>query len=140
MLQFLTLTKQLEKAETVHDAESVIKDKPLRLAQCCDVLGQGYKTAGQDQKSKTWNNLATRWYRAARNAQPKDLIVIRQFIDFLLCSGQLEEVEDRLKAILDNKDPGNDEERAWARRTLALTLAASKVAGKRREAPSSSTK
>ena len=84
LLQFLTLTKQLEKAETaVHDAESVIKDKPLRLAQCCDVLGQGYKTAGQDQESKTWNNLATRWYRAARNAQPKDLIVIRQFIDFL---------------------------------------------------------
>ena len=112
----------------------LIKDKPLRLAQCCDVLGQGYKTAGQDQKSKTWNNLATRWYRAARNAQPKDLIVIRQFIDFLLRSGQLEEVEDRLKAILDNKDPGNDEERAWARRTLALTLAASKVAEKRREA------
>jgi len=135
LLQFLTLTKQLEKAETaVHDAESVIKDKPLRLAQCCDVLGQGYKTAGQDQESKTWNNLATRWYRAARNAQPKDLIVIRQFIDFLLRSGQLEEVEDRLKAILDNKDPGNDEERAWARRTLALTLAASKVAEKRREA------
>ena len=56
LVEFLTLTKQLEKAEkAVHDAESALKEKPLRPAQCCEVLGRAYKTAGQDdQKSKSW--------------------------------------------------------------------------------------
>ncbi len=136
LVQVLSTTKNLEKAEdVVRDAESAIKDKPLRVARCCEVLAQAYKAAGQIQKYEYWNSSAARWYSAARNEQPRDPVVSFQLIAFLFRSGQLKEVEVLLRAILDNKAPGNAEQRAWARRNLALTLAASSDPEKRREAP-----
>ena len=48
LVQFLTLTKQLEKAEkAVHDAESALKEKPLGLLSAARCWDEAYKTAGQ---------------------------------------------------------------------------------------------
>ncbi len=136
LVGYLTLTKQWEKAEkAVHGAESVLKEKPLGPARCCEVLGRAYKTAGQaDQKSKSWLEEAGRWYTAAKKAQPNDLMVIRQYFDYLFRSGQIKELELQLKTIPENNDPKNPEKRALARHTLVLTLLASRDAEKRREA------
>ncbi len=99
MVRFLASTMQMEKAEkAVYDAESALKGKPLGPAICCEMLGQSYKTAGQDeQKSKFWLGRAGRWYLAARNAQPKDRIVFRQYIEFLSRSGDAKKVGDVLE-------------------------------------------
>ena len=136
LVDFLTLTKQLEKAEkAVLGAESALKEKPLGPAQCCEVLGRAYKTAGQaDQKSKSWLERAGRWYAKAKAAQPNDLMVVRQYFDYLFRSGQFKELESQLKTIPENNDPKNPEKRALARHTLVLTLLASGDAEKRREA------
>ncbi len=136
LVEFLTSTKQLEKAEkAVLGAESALKEKPLGPARCCEVLGRAYKTAGQaDQKSKSWLETAGRWYTAAKKAQPNDLMVIRQYFDYLFRSGQIKELELQLKTIPENNDPKNPEKRALARHTLVLTLLASRDAEKRREA------
>ena len=136
LVELLTLTKQLEKAEkAVHDAESALREKPLGPARCCEVLGRAYKTAAQDnQKSKFWLDEAGRWYIAAQRAQPNDLMVTRQYFDFLFGSGRIPELESWLNTILGNKEPKNAEKRALARRYKALTLLASKDAEQRRKA------
>ena len=128
LVQFLAKTKQMEKAEqAVRDAEVALKDKsPIGLARCCEALGQAYKLAGQDaQKTKIWYDAATQWYKTAQNAKPDDPAATHQFVEFLLRSGQLKDVELQLTAILEKnqlKDPKSADEVAWARRTLALTL------------------
>lgn len=136
LVEFLTLTKEMDKAEkAVHDAESALKEKPLGPARCCEVLGRAYKTAGQDdQKSKFWLDRAGRWYIAAQKAQPNDLMVIRQYFDFLFGSGQIKELELQLKTILENNEPKNAEKRVLAMRTKALTLLTSRDAEQRRKA------
>ena len=136
LVELLTLTKQLEKAEkAVHDAESALREKPLGPARCCEVLGRAYKTAAQDnQKSKFWLDEAGRWYVAAQRAQPNDLMVTRQYFDFLFGSGRIPELESWLNTILGNKEPKNAEKRALARRYKALTLLASRDAEQRRKA------
>jgi cellulose synthase operon protein C len=140
LVQFLAMTKQMEKAEkAAHDAESALKQKPLGPARCCEVLGRTFKAAGQDdEKTKAWFDRAGRWYTAARNAKPNDFMVVRQYIDFLFRSGQSKDVESQLTTILENKnrvdDPKNAEEMAWARRTLASTLLASRDAEQSRKA------
>ena len=136
LVEFLTLTKQLEKAEkAVHDAESALREKPLGPARCCEVLGRAYKTATQDdQKSKLWLDEAGRWYVAAQRAQPNDLMVTRQYFDFLFGSRRIPELESWLNTILENKEPKNAEKRALARRYKALTLLASRDAEQRRKA------
>ena len=91
LVEFFTLTKQFENAEkAVLEAESALKEKPLGPARCCEVLARAYKTAGQDdEKSEAWLERAGRWYATAQKAQPKDLSVSRQYIDFLVRSGNM---------------------------------------------------
>lgn len=86
LVQFFTTNKQIVKAErAVQEAESAINDKQLALAQCCELLGQAYKTAGQDEKkSKDWLDRAGRRYAAAGNEQTEDLNMTRQYIEFLV--------------------------------------------------------
>jgi len=99
LVEFFTLTKQFENAEkAVLEAESALKEKPLGPARCCEVLARAYKTAGQDdKKSEAWLERAGRWYKSARSAQPKDLFVWRQYIDFLFRSGQIKTARDALE-------------------------------------------
>ena len=127
-MEFLVVTKQMEKADNeVQKAQQAIKDKPLSVARCCELLGQAYKSVLRgEQKAKVWTEQAARWYAVARNADPRNHDVIRQYIDFLLRSGDLETAKARLDAIRSNATPADAEERAWATRTLALTLASSK--------------
>ncbi|HKM52378.1 MAG TPA: tetratricopeptide repeat protein, partial [Isosphaeraceae bacterium] len=91
LVEFFTFTKQLENAEkAVLEAEAALKDMPLGAARCCEVLARAYKTAGQDDKnSEAWLEMAGRWYAAAQKARPKDLGVSRQYIDFLVRSGNM---------------------------------------------------
>lgn len=128
LVEFLVVTKQMEKADNeVQKAQQAIKDKPLSVARCCELLGQAYKSVLRgEQKAKVWTEQAARWYAVARNADPRNHDVIRQYIDFLLRSGDLKTAKARLDAIRSNATPADAEERAWATRTLALTLASSK--------------
>jgi len=128
LVQFLAQTNQMDKAEqAVRDAEVVLKDKsPIGLGRCCEALALAYKETGQAaQKTKIWYDAATQWYRAAQNAKPDDPAPNHQLVEYLLRSGQFENVVSQLESILDKnhpKDPKSTDEVTWARRTLALTL------------------
>src|SRR5271157_364775 len=140
LVKFLATSKALDEAEkVVRDAEAALKEKPLGPAECCERLGQAYKTSGQDdEKSKFWLARAGRWYTAAGNLKASSLAVNRPYFSFLYRSGQIKDVQSQLRAILANKkqveDPKNAEEIAWTRRTLASILLVTRDAEQRHEA------
>ncbi len=66
------------------------------------------------------------WYEKAQAAHPEDLAVVRRAAEFLIQTNQMAEVEAQLDAILKRGSNVHGAAMiAWARRTLALTLASS---------------
>jgi tetratricopeptide (TPR) repeat protein len=128
LVQFLCHTSQMQKAEAaIRDAETALKKQsPLGIARCCEVLAQAYKAAGADlERTKSWYDKATQWYREAQRTKPVDPAITHQLIEFLIRSGQSRDVETQLTAILEKDlgtDPQTQREAAWARRSLAFSL------------------
>jgi len=133
LVQFLVSTKQIEKAErVVVDVEKTVganADAPekaaLAAAQCFDMVGQGHQAAAHEAQAASWYDKAKALYLKAQAAKPDDATLKRTYVEFLLRTNQLVEVETQLTALLNQSDdPKNAQELAWAKRTLALTLVA----------------
>lgn len=128
LVQFLASTKQIEKAERVAGevAQAVGADEgDLAAAQCADMVGQGHQAAAHEEEAASWYDKAKALYLKALTAKPNEATLKRTYVEFLLRTNQLGEVETQLAELL--KQPANDknaEELAWAKRTLALTLVA----------------
>jgi tetratricopeptide (TPR) repeat protein len=127
LVQFLVFTKQPEKAaKAIEDAEATLPQAqaPLALAQCCALMGG--LTSGDEDATKAWYARAKGWFETAQAAHPDDLSIARRLTDFFLRTKQMAEVEAQLDAILKRgANAQNTETVAWARRTLARTLASS---------------
>jgi cellulose synthase operon protein C len=125
LVQLMVLTNQPEKAaRAIQDAEAMLPQPqaPLALAQCCALMGLANQ-AIDEASTKQWYARAKEWYEKAQAAYPDDLSIARRLTDFFLRTKQMGEVEAQLDAIL--KRSQSAETVAWARRTLALTLASS---------------
>ena len=98
------------------------------------MMGRAYEKI-DDGTKKQWYAKAKEWYEKARAAHPDDLSITRRLTDFFLQTKQIAKVEAQLNAILKpGSSPKAPETVAWARRTLALTLAASTDPQRVREA------
>jgi len=128
LIQFLVSTKQMEKAErTVDDvAKAVGSEKAaLAAAQCSDIVGQGHQAAAHEVEAASWYDKAKALYLKAQTDKPADATLKRTYVEFLLRTNQLAEVETQLTAFLNQPaNAGNAQDLAWAKRTLALTLVA----------------
>jgi tetratricopeptide (TPR) repeat protein len=126
LVQFMVLTKQIEKAErAIQDAEAALPpaQAALALAQCCEMIGRAYDN--DDEAMKRWYTKGAEWYEKAKVAHPDDISIVRRLTDFYRRTKQMAAAEAQLTGILkqDSSSPG--EQKAWARQTLALILAAS---------------
>jgi tetratricopeptide (TPR) repeat protein len=113
LAQFLTRTGDKGKAEElVAQAQKKLKgDKALlALAQCHELIGQ-------EQRAKEL-------YEKALSAQRDDTAALRQIAYFHLRRNQPAEAKKYLERLVDLKS-GSPQEKAQARRTLALVLASS---------------
>ena len=126
LVKVLLLNKHpVEAAKVIKDAEANLPQPqaPLALAQCCELVGKAYEGIDEDKK-KQWYAQAKGWYEKAQAAHPDDLSITRRLTDFFLQTKQIAQVEAQLNAILKRgSKPQSAETVAWARRTLALTLA-----------------
>jgi cellulose synthase operon protein C len=124
LVQVLLVCKQpVKAAQVIKEAEAALPpaQAPLAMAQCCAAMGKIYE--GDEAERKGWFSLAKGWYEKAIATHPDDLTMVRSLIEFLAQTRQTAEVETQLEAIL--KNPKSPVIAAWARRTLALALAAS---------------
>ena len=86
-----------------------------------------YEKTGNVQKAAKWYGDAAAWYEKAHEAKPDDPSITRESTQFLFRLGQINKVKAQLATILKQPpSPANADQLAWARRTLALTLLASK--------------
>ena len=75
---------------------------------------------------KRWYDRAKGWYEKAVAAHPDDMMIARRLTEFYVQTKQMNEVEAQLDPILKSAaNPKNAEIKAWARRTLARSLASS---------------
>lgn len=122
LVRFLTLTRQLDKAEqAVRDAEAPLAARPLALAQCCEVVGKTLELSDPD-RAKAWYGQARGWFDKAQQAlkDPADLSVKRQLAKFLLDTNAAADAEGLFKDILKRTEDGKSPALAtWARRGLA---------------------
>ncbi|WP_165250287.1 tetratricopeptide repeat protein [Paludisphaera soli] len=139
LVQFLVVTGGVDKAQEV--AGQVEKNvertrAPLTLAACADLIAQGYQAAAQDAPRAKWLATAKAAYGRALAAKPDDFSLRRGYVEFLLRSQLVDDVEKELTAIV--KPPADAkaapavsaEDLAWAKRTLALThVARSELGG-----------
>ena len=129
---FLVQTGQVDKAETaVSEAKAALTGNQapalLSLAQCDAAIGMSYEKTGNIQKAAKWYGDAAAWYEKAHEAKPDDPSIIRESTQLLFRLGQINKVKAQLATILKQPpSPANADQLAWARRTLALTLLASK--------------
>ena len=134
LVQFMVITKQLQKAEkAIKDAEAVVHPDqvPLALAQCCELMGRAYEQ-NDDGATKQWYTRAAEWYEKAKSDHPDDFSIVRRLTSFYIQTKQIAEAEAQLNAILKESDKSLSTERvAWARRTLALALSDRPPAGSR---------
>ncbi len=124
LVEFLIQTKQPAAAlETIKDAEFVLPrlEAPLALAHCYALLGKAYEDKDDGEKKK-WYAQAKIWYTKAQVYHPDDLAVAHRAADFFTKTGQTAALEAQMEAILKR---GSKTVSAWARRTLALSLATS---------------
>ena len=76
------------------------------------------------ETTKQWYAQAKGWYEKAKAAHPDDFSIVRRLTEFFCQTKQMAKAEAQLDAILKRgAEPQNAETVAWARRTLALTLA-----------------
>ena len=137
LVQFLLLTKQAKKAEAaIKDAEATLPaaQAPLALAQCCEMMGRAYENSDEGA-AKLWYAKAAEWYKNAKDVHPDDFSIVRRLTEFYRRTKQMAAAEAQLNAILKQDVHSQSAENvAWARRTLALTLAASTDARERARA------
>ncbi len=116
---WVALVQHLARVNRKADAESVLasvpktlkaKQVPLTLAQCHDALGR-YDAAREQ-------------YQAALAARPDDPAVTRLAAGFELRWNRAKEAEPLLRALVEGKVKASDADVAWARRGLAMVLAA----------------
>ena len=88
------------------------EERNLFSAQIFDILEQ--------------NEKAEQAYRAALSEQPSNPVIMRSLAGFLLRSNKREEARTYLKQLIDMGYEKGQEHFAWARRTLARDIAASK--------------
>jgi cellulose synthase operon protein C len=81
---------------------------PLALAHCYQIMGD------PDEAQKA--------YAAALAAHPDSMNVVKGAAGFYLGVGKVKEAETHLRQMIDSKPKIPDEERAWARRNLAMAL------------------
>lgn len=128
LVQFLVSTKQIEKAQrAVDEVEASLGGDRAALvaAQCADMVGQGHQAAAREAQAVSWYDRAKALYLKAQAAKPDDATLKRTYVEFLLRTNQLAEVETQLTALLKQPaDAKNAQEIAWAKRTLALTFVA----------------
>jgi tetratricopeptide (TPR) repeat protein len=101
--------EQAEEAIRAAQAQLPAEQAPLALAQCHEALGQ--------------REQAQRLYRKALAAQPEDVSTRRAAAGFYLRTGQPREAEPHLRKLIDLQAK-SAEDAAWARRILAIVLAA----------------
>jgi tetratricopeptide (TPR) repeat protein len=125
LVRFMVFTRQLVKAEQdVRSAETNLPQAPLALAQCCDLVGQGYEEANTKDAMKKWYAEAKKWYEKALAAQPDDLSIRYALTEFFRRTKQVSEARSQLDAIL-KQSPGAKRKDivAWANRIRALMAA-----------------
>ncbi len=137
LVQFLLLTKQAKKAEAaIKDAEATLPaaQAPLALAKCCEMMGRAYENSDEGA-AKLWYAKAAEWYKNAKDVHPDDFSIVRRLTEFYRRTKQTAAAEAQLNAILKQDVHSQSADNvAWARRTLALTLAASTDARERARA------
>lgn len=127
LIKLLVGTKQMTKAEQAASeiAKAVAPDRAaLAVAQCADLIGQGYQAAKVEAQRTKWFDEAKKWYEKAQAAKPGDVAMKRTITEFLLRTGQLVEVEKQLNDVLDRPADFQPADLDWAKRTLALTFVA----------------
>ena len=88
-------------------------------------MGRAYEKS-DDGATKQWYAKAKEWYEKAKAAHPDDLSIARRLTEFFRRTKQMAAAEAQLNAILKQGAHSQSAETvAWARRTLALTLASS---------------
>jgi len=113
LIQFLSANEDSAGAEkAIEEAGKKIpaKQAPLALAQCFEVMKK--MDAAQEK------------YEAALSAAPEDPFVVRSVADFYYRAGKAVPAEALLKRILDGKVKAQEPDIIWARRNLAIILAA----------------
>jgi cellulose synthase operon protein C len=116
---WVTLVEFLSNVDKTSEAEEVINqargkipaDKAIiALAQCYEAVGK--------------NDLAMEQYKLAIAAKPNDPGVVRSVADFYQRIGKTVEAEALLQLIISGKVKGDDANLFWARRQLAVIIAA----------------
>lgn len=123
LVRFLATAGQTEaaRAEMDKSRSRIAPDKlPLALGQCAEALGQMDEARGH--------------YLTAMQAHPDSVPARRLAAGYFLRAGQPVDAETVLRPIVEKKMKASDEELAWARRLLALTLASGADARRQREA------
>jgi len=113
MIQFLSSTNQRHKADQIIDnaRAALPADKAsLALAQCYEALRE--------------TEAARKKYEDALAADPDNLVVIRYVADFYLRIGKTLLAEAQFKRIIDGKVKAEESDLSWARRRMAMVLAA----------------
>jgi tetratricopeptide (TPR) repeat protein len=102
-------------------AEQVVEEARGRLPadQVNLTLARCYEALGRPEQ-------ASRQYQEALRTRPDDLAVLRNAVLFHQRGGRLTEAEGLLRLIVDGKVKSTESDVAWARRRLALVLAASR--------------
>lgn len=116
---WLTLVQFLINADKKPQAEEALQRaaKALPVADRALTLAMGYEALGKFE-------LAQEQYQQALKARPDDILVLRSVTGFYLRRGQLGQAEPILRQIIDGKVKGSMADQGWARRSLALALAA----------------
>lgn len=113
LVRFLaTANRAAEAAAALEQARQQLPADQAALA-----LAQGYEALGRFEQ-------AQEQYQAARTARPDDLTALRAASAFWLRVGRTADAEHALRAVLEKKDKLAGADLAWARRGLALVLAA----------------
>jgi tetratricopeptide (TPR) repeat protein len=110
LVQYLIGSGQPAQAEAaVQEAQGRLAGAPLALAQCFEAINR--------------RDRAQQLYREAQAAQPQDVPTLRAVAAFSLRSGQPQDAEPDLRAIL-GLTTATPEDVAWAKRVLAVLVAA----------------
>ncbi|HEV8071781.1 MAG TPA: tetratricopeptide repeat protein [Planctomycetaceae bacterium] len=116
LIQFYATARKTELAQKTLDefleARAQIDPKPTQVA-----LAYMYQLVGRMKEAEAA-------YNAALKAAPDDLQVLKQVIAFKFQLGRVSEAESRLREVLTSRaKSASAENLAWARRTLAFSLA-----------------
>ena len=111
LIQHLGRTAQVQKAdEALSEAEKHIPlhDAPLALAEALESIGRLEEAEAR--------------YKAACDAAPDDVPLVRRLAEFYLRQRKFQEVEPLLSRLMSRADAMSDDDRLWCRRSMTLPL------------------